>query len=778
MTSPSACVEAAGHRLRRLSLLCTTSVLATLTFWAADAYAAPVVYEVSINGVPTGQIEEFDDRNGDLYALPDALNRLGLPVPANGSANAARLADIPGLTAKADTRRQTVDLRVAPSLLQSRAHAFTADSKVPRPSADWGAVFNYQFYADSTWSRDIARTDTFSAFFNPRLFSPYGVLNASFIATASHEFKDSAWRRLETTWSWGDWDNLVRYRVGDLVSSGVSWSRPVYMGGVQALTDFAMRPDLLLTPVPLISGVANAPSTVDILVNGVRQSSQTVDQGPFTITNMPVITGRGDVSVVVRDALGRESVQTFPYYVAASMLREDLYAFGVEAGFVRKGYTGNDIDYGDPAASATFRYGVTNWLTAEAHVEGAEKLVNGGIGAVASLGSIGQLNLAATVSHDKKEGTGAQVYAAFERNLWSRSSNFFASAQVATSNYSDLATLVGADPIKRQIRAGVSFSPFDMGESVGLAVTEVKTSKDRFRLVSASVGMPIREGVTAALSGYKSLDPQRWSAMLTLTVQFGPRTTGFFSAGADNGRDGTLTADVFSYPSQDSNGLGWRVGGGIDTLSNERAVGELTWQTPYATLQGGAARNNDINSVRFNVSGAVALLNGVHFARDVYDGFAVVDAGAPGVEVLRANVPVGRTGSDGTLMVRNLVSYNSNKLALNPDTLPLDGEYDRLERVVSPMDRSGMIVKFPQRAPGSSILARIVLPDGSLAPLGAVLVAQEGGEAIGVGYDGLAWFKNVTGNASYTLQSSKTSCAVAVAPIEHEPPMTRDLACR
>ena len=792
MTFRSAC----GERRPRRALL--TLLLALSLGVAPAALAAPVIYEVSINGVATGQIEEFDDRSGDLHATPETLRRLGIRLePGEANGGAVRLASIPDLRYAADQRRQAVDLRLPPERLATREVDAAHARPSIRPKAGWGALLNYDVYGEATWFEyGERRADSVSAYFGPRLFSPLGVLSAGFIVSPTAPRGASRYRRLETSWSYGDVDDLVRYRVGDLVSSGVPWSRPVYMGGAQAITDFAMRPDLLITPVPLISGVANAPSTVDVLVNGVRQSTQRVEQGPFTITNLPVITGRGDVSLVVRDALGRETVQTFPYYVAGTMLREGLYAFGAEAGFLRRGYTGSDIRYGKPAASGTFRYGVADWITLETHAEGAGKLQNAGVGAIAALGDIGQLNLAGTVSRGKDAGTGYQWFAAFERNLWSRSSNFFVSAQRASRRYADLATLVGARPVRHQYRIGMSFQPLGLGESVGIAATDVKTAgADRFRLVQGSIGYSLGRGMHATLSGYRSLEPGRWSAMLTLNVRLGDRTSAFLSAGGQNRHDAYASADVFHYPGQDDGGLGWRVGGRLDAQGYGRASADLTYLTPYATLSGGAARGHGSTGVRGSVSGSVAAFEGLHLARDIHDGFAVVDAGAPGVVVRRGNVPVGRTGSDGRLLVRNMISYHPNKLGLDPDTLPAELEVDRLERTVSPRDRSGVAVKFPARRAGDSLLARIVLADGSSAPLGAMLSPVSGTEGgrVMVGYDGLAYFKDVGAPASFELADGPRKCRVEIpaaayasaAPAQAATPVaggmrqaTRELSCR
>ena len=68
--------------------------------------------------------------------------------------------------------------------------------------------------------------------------------------------------------------------------------------------------------------------------NQLRTVTQ-VPAGPFTLDNVPVISGAGDARVVVRDALGRESIVTSSFYVAGGLLRPGLTDWNVGAGKLR-----------------------------------------------------------------------------------------------------------------------------------------------------------------------------------------------------------------------------------------------------------------------------------------------------------------------------------------------------------------------------------------------------------------------------------------------------------
>src|SRR5690606_2848885 len=100
----------------------------------------------------------------------------------------------------------------------------------------------------------------------------------------------------------------------------------------------------------------------------------------------------GEAVVVITDALGRQVSTTTPFYVSNALLRTGLSDFAVAAGFVRQDYGLKNFSYGSAAASASFRRGMTDWLTLELHGEAGRQFGLAGIGGVASLGNIGMVS--------------------------------------------------------------------------------------------------------------------------------------------------------------------------------------------------------------------------------------------------------------------------------------------------------------------------------------------------------------------------------------------------
>jgi outer membrane usher protein len=199
-----------------------------------------------------------------------------------------------------------------------------------------------------------------------------------------------------------------------VISGGLTWTRPLRLGGAQVASDFAMRPDLITFPTPAVRVETAVPSTVDVFVNNISRLSRRVEPGPFEVDGLPFVTGGGDVTVVVRDALGRETVQFLPFYASSSRLLPGLSSYSIEAGEVREDYGFKSNDYGEATGSATLRHGFTDWLTGEAHVEGSGKVATGGVGTAIQVGSIGVLS--ALAGSGANSGIGTQVALGFEHH--------------------------------------------------------------------------------------------------------------------------------------------------------------------------------------------------------------------------------------------------------------------------------------------------------------------------------------------------------------------------
>jgi outer membrane usher protein len=154
------------------------------------------------------------------------------------------------------------------------------------------------------------------------------VLTRTFNSPAVGRQTDSV--RMDTTFSRSFVHRALTLRIGDIISGSLGWSRATRLGGIQLQRNFALQPDLITFPVPAFYGQANLPSSVDLYINGMKQYSSNVPAGPFQLNTVPEVNGNGQASVVVTDALGRQTTIAFPFYTTSRLLIPGLSDYSLE----------------------------------------------------------------------------------------------------------------------------------------------------------------------------------------------------------------------------------------------------------------------------------------------------------------------------------------------------------------------------------------------------------------------------------------------------------------
>jgi outer membrane usher protein len=154
------------------------------------------------------------------------------------------------------------------------------------------------------------------------------------------------------------------------------------------------------------------------------------------------------------------------------------------------------------------------------------------------------------------------------------------------------------------------------------------------------------------------------------------------------------------------------------------------------------ARYDGRNNLRTGVNGSVALVDGkVALSRRVGRAFGLVDLpGFPDVRVYLDNRDAGRTDATGQLLLPGLRPYESNRVRLEVEDLPMDTEITTDEVDAVPFDRSGVRIGFPL---ARTEQATAILKDASGTPLpaGLRLKSADGRVSAWVARDGFTQIK-------------------------------------
>lgn len=760
------------------------ATIATASARPATAPAAAaeraLLLAVRVNGVLLGATVQAAQRGDELALAQDACRELTLaPVtvaPWRLDGDDQRylpLAAWPALYWELDEATQTLRIEAPPAVFAGRAGAAAVMPQGAPSASQWGGFGNYDVqWRQSRWAGDRGGMQEVDALLEIGSFAPVGDGSSSLLMRQTE--RGTQWVRLDTGWTVEQPDSMRRLRVGDAVGQAGAWGRAMRFGGVQWGTDFRLRPGFVSYPLPSMQGEASLPSTVDVYVNNSQRVQGDVPAGPFDLTQIPIVTGQGEIRTVVRDLLGREQVIVQPYYVSPALLKPGLRAYSVEVGALREDYGLESFRYGRGMVAATDRLGLSERFTRELRAELLADQQAVGATGVWLLPTMGTAHLSLVGSHDRRAGSGWMVGTGADRQglTWS------GGVQLGWRN--EGFTQVG-QPSGNAPRRTVSASMGTMlaGGSLGLSWIQQAGNERMAPLRLASSNYSRAIGPWAYLSLVLLRDMERGGST-TVALNLSRVLDAFTSANAGvvRTRDAAYRSDQASLqiqrPPPAGPGFGYELaleGGDAD---RRLAVGQ--WRTRHADLEAGVGRLGAITETRAGVSGSAAWLGGDAFlARHIEGSFAVVEVGDyEGVGVLHDNQPVATTNAKGRALVTGLRGYERNRISIEPGDLPIDAEVGSLEMLVTPPARSGTRLQFEVLRQRSASL-RLVDATGRPVPAGSLIevvpssgeaapaAAEEGGvRRFPVGFEGRAYVSGLSDLTLLRVQWPQGDCRAAV----------------
>ncbi|HZZ92375.1 MAG TPA: fimbria/pilus outer membrane usher protein [Usitatibacter sp.] len=721
--------------------------------------------DVTVNGQPPRSAVLLERADGKVLISEADLASWRLRPPSAPAQRKDGLRYFPldtvrGLSYRFDRSTQSLSVEASPGSFETtRLMGAVAGFSKPSPPPP-GAYANYDVFFQGERG-----STTGSAMLDLGAFGRWGAGDTDFIGR--RDPAQTRVTRLESTWRYDRPESLETWRLGDSTTRAGAWGRSVRVGGVQWSTNFATQPAFVPFPLPGLSGQAVVPSTVDLFVNNALSLRRDVPAGPFSISDLPVVTGSGEARIVVRDALGREQVVSQPYYVSPSLLKQGLHDYSYEAGFVRRNFGLASNDYGEAAAVATHRFGLTDRTTLEARAEVLRHRTAIGGSASALLGGAGVLTASAAVSHGSL-GTGALAAVGFAHE--GRLFSLGGSAQYATDHFTQMGLeAYGAAP--RVLANG--FAGLSLGARGSLSVAYAgQEFRDRppIRLLSASYGKTIEGLGFASISVMQSLaTPRGTSVALTITRPLDASTAASAGARRESGGTNGSVEVQRSLPV----GPGWGYHVLAETGRSARDEAGLAVQNNVGTYTAEATRSRGSTAYRASASGGLAFLGGSVFAsRRMADSFAVVQVpGFAGVRVYADNQLVGRTSSSGNMLVPRLLPYVKTAVRIEPADLPLDTVLDSAQLEAVPYQGSALLLRFPvKRSSGATF--KVLLDDGKPVPAGAIArLGSEAGE-FPVALQGEVYMTGLsTGANQVSVAWHGRSCAFTVSLAAGDDPL-------
>jgi outer membrane usher protein len=665
---------------------------------------------------------------------------------------------LPGLEQRFDESTLTIELTLPSDQFEASAIARGRPSYLA-PSAGTGAYFDYNvLYLTGEGLRE--RLD---ALLELGAFNEAGVLITNFRAGDVID-DEREFVRLDTTLIRDFPEERTSLRVGDSLTAGGALGQPVRFAGLQWASNFATDPTFIAFPLPSIGGLADQPSTAEVFLDNTRRVLEEIPPGPFEIDSLPVVTGAGELQLRVTDLLGREQLITQNYYVSPRLLREGLSEFSYEVGMEREDFGEESFAYANPLAVGSHRYGFTNAITGEGRIEAAKDSQTLGAGGSALLGTLGLISSGVIGSHGRDAGLGYAAYLDYEY----RASMFDVGVRTAIAA-ADFRQLGSDDepPDARTDQAsfGLSLQPF--GRIGALFInSEARGSSDR-QAVSANYSVSIGPG-TLLVNALQTLAPDEELAVAaTYALPLGSsRSVSTTAAWREDG----ATGGVQYRQGRGSSDLGLSYDVSAEAGDDARLFdGSLRYDAEVASGQIDVARFRGDTSMRANVSGSLAYLDGkARVSRRLGRAFGLVALpGHPDVTVYLENREVGRTDEDGYLLLPRLNPYQENRIRIRPEDLPITAEIGEEELVAVPYERAGVAIGFDIRTQRTA-LATLLDGTGAPLPAGLTLTTEDGATLAQVADEGLAYVKG-TGAGPEVLASTGPAFSCPLPALSDQP---------
>jgi outer membrane usher protein len=562
---------------------------------------------------------------------------------------------------------------------------------------------------------------------------------------------DRAPVRLNDSVTWRPASLSLAVTAGDATSDvipSVSAARPLLFGGIEVGTDHSGQPSWTSSPIASVAGTAQAQSSLDLYVDGLRELHSETSGGPYQVDLPPGIAGQ-PASLVITDVTGRKqiiSIQT--PVVEPALVSAGTFLWSAGAGLPRYGFGNGDTSYqNSPYAWGGARYGWSNRFTAIGHAEGGSGFAEGETGFDSlpwnwlGVRALVAASRSANVSGGQASiGTTAILPWGFNLDIsYARASSGFRDI-VADSGLkwaiAHHALATASLPQKSSMLARLDWQVTNTGQ-LGIGYQRISyPGSYPVTIASATAsltvgGVPFFAELSRAGSGGGRSDV---TGIVGVTLSFGA-----VSASASAGySDGTIGGNV-----QANRGLGFAEGDYGWNVNASRSVGgpfvdaSAQVRTGYGIPGIAYQEFGGTGTASVTMQGTIGQAAMHPFVADpVIGGVAIVQGGAPGLPVTLNGNDKGRTGDDGMLAVPLDVAEVPLRLALDVTRMPIEAVPGATQATVTVRQAGATLAHFATRSARAAARVTVTL-DGKPPPLGSTLMGHQ--DSAPLDESGRAW---------------------------------------
>lgn len=664
-----------------------------LTLTVTHASGEEMIVALRVNGQARGDVLIDTQSNGSVHIGPQDTAKLGF-LPERLAAITPKgeitiLTDKADLGVKLNMETLSLDITATPEWFARNVLSLSTRSSVA--ISELQGIHGWLNYSLATQVAHGARP---SATLETAAFVSRGAWTLHSDQNAAFRDSGNTINRTQTNLTYDDIPHLARLSIGDIAPAVGTGSTTAKLIGVQWARRFEFDPATSAQPTFNWSGQVRTPSTVDILVDGVRVKTFSVGPGPFDLRELAYFGGLRNVEVVIRDRAGAETRLNVPYYFASELLASGRDSFDVAGGVADSAASTRQWSF-----SGQYRRGLTDNVTLGAATEAKASYQSARIDtgirhewigtllatAAASKSRGDSTRFAATAAHNWSSGRlASQVNAAWQargfgvdgeasstarmlmRRVAASGSFSFDSQRSASINFSRSTFAAGAPEGIVSLRAAQGWG---RGGNVWASISRIQ--QDGHRTTAASVGLSVPLG-------------QYWSVSSSYAAQSGEVSAISLRASRADAGDGWSDLRIAAEHRGDSTML--------DTFVQRPMSYGMMALSARAEQRGGTS---DL-SAEARFSGALAWAERQFWlSPPIAQAFAIVDAaGVAGVRVMHNNQLAGLTNEGGKLLIPNLAAYASNQVRIDDRDIPMEIELNAVQQEVAPRLYAGAKVEF------------------------------------------------------------------------------------
>jgi outer membrane usher protein len=577
-----------------------------------------------------------------------------------------------------------------------------------------------------------------------------GVFQMKYLSTTANGLE---FHRGITRWSQLDTKHNRALSIGEQTSDGGWLGVSAPFAGVGYLSDYSADPEYVSHSPPAVSGVADAPSLLDVYADNILVLQRYVPEGPFTVYDLPSSAAHSDIVLVLTGPTGAKTYEVARAQYDPNFLGRGFSTFRLDAGMAHQNVNMRNQFYRGFVGQGSMRYGLSDRITTELFGESINGTNFADAGADVLLAPGNTLGF--------RIGGGNRRHAG-EYRLDVRSGSVRFRTRIAYNSQ------------KEEPFDGVDFGNViaQISDSSGLEVGVTPDLQAGFELARTRTNTGSFQSTLSARIGYRhgNLDitvaPQydlishlssanvafalRVLPNQSVTLDSAVSTSGATSSGVEYTKEPANPSDPLFVRVKESRSE-WQARSAEIADSMSWGVANLNWQ-----------QQSGKSIFEPRLTGALAFIGGgIDPIRFVTDGEALGVVTAPADAPLGVDVnasPAGTTTSRGRLLLRGLSAYNENTVKLQTGNLPIWATVIDPVRVV-PAKWSPVHVRMRIVSRGGFTLRAV---DERGAPLTVGSEVQGlGGARFPVAYDGLVYVSGLPAGAQQLRGTSgRGACTI------------------